>query len=194
MHTPRTLLCSLGHVTVARRYYACRGCGAKEIPFDRWAGLEANHHLTVHAKRLVTLAGSTWSFDQAADKLREFCGLRTSNDVIRAVCNEEGEAIRKWMNRAPEMKQAFDAADGVVEFSTDGLTVMRKMKEMPVDDFFAPGATVRPDGRLMNDMLLAEVKLAYSCDAPAPSPPLGRIKPCAATPAARSAEPGNHEH
>jgi branched-chain amino acid transport system substrate-binding protein len=40
----------------------------------------------------------------------------------------------------------------------DGLTVMRKMKEMPVDDFFAPGARVREDGRLMNDMLLAEVK------------------------------------
>jgi branched-chain amino acid transport system substrate-binding protein len=32
------------------------------------------------------------------------------------------------------------------------------MKEMPVDDFFASGAKVRPDGRLMNDMLLAEVK------------------------------------
>lgn len=41
---------------------------------------------------------------------------------------------------------------------TDGLTVMRKMKSMPVDDFFAPGAMIRPDGRLMNDMLLTEVK------------------------------------
>lgn len=40
----------------------------------------------------------------------------------------------------------------------DGLTVMRQMKAMPVDDFFAPGARVREDGRLMNDMLLAEVK------------------------------------
>jgi branched-chain amino acid transport system substrate-binding protein len=42
--------------------------------------------------------------------------------------------------------------------STDGLTVMRKMKSMTVDDFFAPGARIREDGRLMNDMLLAEVK------------------------------------
>ncbi len=40
----------------------------------------------------------------------------------------------------------------------DGLKVMRQMKAMPVDDFFAPGAKVREDGRLMNDMLLAEVK------------------------------------
>jgi branched-chain amino acid transport system substrate-binding protein len=35
---------------------------------------------------------------------------------------------------------------------------MRQMKAMPVDDFYAPGARVREDGRLMNDMLLAEVK------------------------------------
>ncbi|MDR3464896.1 MAG: ABC transporter substrate-binding protein [Xanthobacteraceae bacterium] len=42
--------------------------------------------------------------------------------------------------------------------STDGLTVMRRMKATPVDDFFAPGARIRDDGRLMNDMLLAEVK------------------------------------
>jgi len=42
--------------------------------------------------------------------------------------------------------------------STDGKTVMRKMKETPVNDFFAHGAKIRADGRLMNDMLLVEVK------------------------------------
>jgi branched-chain amino acid transport system substrate-binding protein len=40
----------------------------------------------------------------------------------------------------------------------DGLTVMRKMKATPVNDFFAPGARIRADGRLMNDMLLVEAK------------------------------------
>ncbi|OWJ77874.1 ABC transporter substrate-binding protein [Haematobacter genomosp. 1] len=42
--------------------------------------------------------------------------------------------------------------------SDSGKTVMAKMKEMPVDDFFAPGAMVRADGRLQNDMYLVEVK------------------------------------
>lgn len=42
--------------------------------------------------------------------------------------------------------------------TTDGVTVMRKMKELPLDDAFSPGAKIRPDGRLMNDMLLVEVK------------------------------------
>ncbi len=49
--------------------------------------------------------------------------------------------------------RAVEAANSV-----DGLTVMRKMKEIPVDDFFAPGARVRADGRLMNGYWLAEVK------------------------------------
>jgi branched-chain amino acid transport system substrate-binding protein len=40
----------------------------------------------------------------------------------------------------------------------DGLTVMRKMKATPVNDFFAPGGRIRADGRLMNDMLLVEAK------------------------------------
>ncbi|MFS2008838.1 ABC transporter substrate-binding protein [Azospirillum sp. CT11-132] len=42
--------------------------------------------------------------------------------------------------------------------SHDGLTVMRQMKATPLDDFFAPGATIRADGRLMNDQYLVEGK------------------------------------
>jgi branched-chain amino acid transport system substrate-binding protein len=42
--------------------------------------------------------------------------------------------------------------------TTDGLTVMNKMKELPVDDMFAHEATLRTDGRLMKDLYLAEVK------------------------------------
>ena len=40
----------------------------------------------------------------------------------------------------------------------DGPTVAAKMREMPVDDFFAPGGEVRADGRLVKDMYLVEVK------------------------------------
>jgi branched-chain amino acid transport system substrate-binding protein len=41
---------------------------------------------------------------------------------------------------------------------TDGLTVMRRMKSMPLDDFYAPDTRLRADGRLMNDMYLLEAK------------------------------------
>jgi branched-chain amino acid transport system substrate-binding protein len=39
-----------------------------------------------------------------------------------------------------------------------GDRVMAKMKELPVNDFMTSNAQLRPDGRLMRDMLLVEVK------------------------------------
>lgn len=42
--------------------------------------------------------------------------------------------------------------------SDDGTAVMADMKAFPVDDFFAHGATLRADGRLMNDLYLVEAK------------------------------------
>ena len=111
----------MGHVTVDRRYYACRHCKAKQTPLEEWAGIAGKHRLTPHARRMIVLAGSGCSFDQAAFNLKELTPLRVSNDVVRAVCDEEGLAIGKWVNSSPEPAKAFSAAKGVVEFSTDGL-------------------------------------------------------------------------
>ena len=36
--------------------------------------------------------------------------------------------------------------------------VVAKMRSLPVRDFYADGAMVRPDGRLVHDMYLAQVK------------------------------------
>ena len=38
--------------------------------------------------------------------------------------------------------------------------VMAKMREMPVDDFFAPGGRLREDGRMVHDMYVVQVKTA----------------------------------
>lgn len=72
---------------------------------------------------MVVLAGSGCSFDQASCNLKELSHLQLSNDVVRRVCDEEGQAIRQWMNDSPKPKETFDAAQGEVEFSTDGLTI-----------------------------------------------------------------------
>lgn len=42
--------------------------------------------------------------------------------------------------------------------STDGKVVVQKMRELPIDDFYARNATLRPDGTLVHDLLLAEIK------------------------------------
>ena len=117
------MLTSLGHVTVGRRYYACRSCRAKAVPWDVWAGLPDGHRLTIQARRVVTVAGTSWSFEQASARLAELCLLKVSNDVIRAVCDEEGEAARVWMNNSPEPAAVMARAEGEVEFYTDGVKV-----------------------------------------------------------------------
>ncbi len=113
----------IGQIAIPRRYYACRHCKAKQTPWEQWAGVDARHRITPHARRMVVLAGSGCSFDEASRNLKELSHLELSNDVVRRVCDEEGQAVRKWMNRSPEPKKVFDAAKGVVEFSTDGLMI-----------------------------------------------------------------------
>lgn len=117
------MLSSVGHIAIARRYYACRHCRAKQTPWESWAGVTGTHRVTPHARRMVVLAGSGCSFDEAERNLKELCHLQLSNDVVRRVSDEEGKAIQQWMNHSPEPKKSFDAAEGVVEFSTDGLKI-----------------------------------------------------------------------
>lgn len=40
----------------------------------------------------------------------------------------------------------------------DTMTVMAKMREMPINDFFAKNGKIRVDGRMVHDMYLAQVK------------------------------------
>jgi branched-chain amino acid transport system substrate-binding protein len=49
--------------------------------------------------------------------------------------------------------KAIQAAD-----TDDGATVATKMKELPINDFFAKGGKIRADGRMVHDMYLVQVK------------------------------------
>lgn len=120
---PKTFVSCIGEITVGRRYYASRDCQCREIPWDAWAGIPDGHKLTIQARRMVTLAGSAFSFDEASDKVRELCHLDVSNDVIRRVCDREGEAAAKWLSEAPESAAAMKEAAGEAEFYTDGVQV-----------------------------------------------------------------------
>ncbi|MBA4790257.1 MAG: ABC transporter substrate-binding protein [Rhizobiales bacterium] len=42
--------------------------------------------------------------------------------------------------------------------STEGDVVAAKMRELPIDDVFARNGSIRPDGRMIHDMYLAQVK------------------------------------
>jgi hypothetical protein len=106
---------------VQRRRYHCNACGGI-FPLDNWGGITA-HSLTAGARRLLTLAGTSWSFDRASRHLAEFAKITVCDDVIERVCQEEGERAKGWMERADAPATAFAKAKGQAEFSTDGVKV-----------------------------------------------------------------------
>jgi hypothetical protein len=89
---------------------------------DAWAGI-GKRMASDHARRVIVLAGSTWSFDQAASKLGELCQLKTSNDTVRAICDEEGERVGQWVRGDNASTGKLTQARGELEFSTDGTSV-----------------------------------------------------------------------
>lgn len=100
-------------------------------------------------------------------------GLTTANGLTftTAFYWDRDEASRVWSKRffertgrMPGMVQAgtYSAVLHYVRAmqaagTPDGKAVADKMRELPVDDFFAKGR-VREDGRMMHDMYLVEVK------------------------------------
>jgi branched-chain amino acid transport system substrate-binding protein len=103
----------------------------------------------------------------------EALGLTTANGLVftTAFYWDRDEASRVWSKRffertgrMPGMVQA-GTYSAVLHYlkameaagMADGKVVADKIRELPVDDFFAKGR-VREDGRMMHDMYLVEVK------------------------------------
>ncbi|HEY0218615.1 MAG TPA: ABC transporter substrate-binding protein [Afipia sp.] len=83
--------------------------------------------------------------------------------------DEETRAFAKRffarMNRMPHMGDAGDYSSTMHYLNAikaagtdDAKTVMAKMREMPVNDFFAKNGRIREDGRFVHDMYVYEVK------------------------------------
>ena len=109
-------------------------------------------------------------------------GLDKAKGLISttAYYHDRNKASRDWADRyfkrtgkMPGMIQA-SVYSSVLHYlravkatgKADGAAVAAKMRETPLDDFFAPGAKIREDGRLMNDLYLIEVKAPAASKAP----------------------------
>lgn len=108
-------------------------------------------------------------------------GLKLANGLVftTAFYWDRDDASRAWSKRffdrtgrMPGMVQA-GTYSSVLHYlkavkaagTIDGKAVSDKMRELPVDDFFAKGR-VRQDGRMVHDMYLVEVKTAAESKAP----------------------------
>ena len=105
-----------------RRYYGCRHCGHKQVPWDVWAGVDYRQ-ITPYARKLVVLVASMCSFDRSAEKLKQLCRMQINNDTIRRIADEEGQRVQSWLANAAEAVTPLQAGKGEWEFYTDGTTV-----------------------------------------------------------------------
>lgn len=86
---------------------------------------------------------------------------------------EWSERFHERTNRMPTMAQAgtYSAAmhylSAIEAAETDAAeAVMEKMKEMPINDFFATDGKIREDGRMVHDMYLVQVKTPEESEGP----------------------------
>lgn len=116
-----------------------------------------------------TLAGMlVWITDVKSMGLQQAQGLVLTN----AFYWDRDEQTRAWskrffekMKRMPHMGDAGDYSSTMhylkamaAAGTTDAEAVMKKMKETPVNDFFAKNGKIREDGRMVHDMYVYQVK------------------------------------
>lgn len=116
-----------------------------------------------------TLAGMlVWITDVKSMGLQQAQGLVLTN----AFYWDRDDDTRAWskrfyakMKRMPHMGDAGDYSSTIhylkaiaAAGTTDAAAVMKKMKETPINDFFAKGGRIREDGRMVHDMYVYQVK------------------------------------
>lgn len=87
----------LGKVGLRRSYYHCRQCRAGISLWDVMLGLGADT-FTPGAREIVTLAGATHSFREAAERaLPRMCGLQVSESSVERTTEGVGQRLRKLL-------------------------------------------------------------------------------------------------
>lgn len=108
-------------MTLRRVYYRCSRCTDGGYALDERLGIQGKY--SPDARRLICLAGGSWSYEVAAERLGEMCGVTVSDTTVREVCQAEGAKMAAWQRTAAEVRGEFETAAGDVEFTTDGTMV-----------------------------------------------------------------------
>jgi len=129
-------------VQLRRVYFDCGRCAAGEYAADARLGIEGGQ--TRQARRLLCLAGTSWSFAASSANLREMCGLDVAANTVRNVCQAEAGRVEHWQANAPQATAHYAKTSGEIEFLTDGTCVntTEGWKEMRLGVF-----TKRPCGQ-----------------------------------------------
>ena len=131
------VLTAVGGIDLSRLHLVCVSPARRDSvqPLDDRLGLTES--LTESARRLLGLAGASWSFGSASRHLKTFCGLDASDEFIRRVAESAVKKPAVWMDESPAATGAFEVASGEAEFETDGTTVntTERWKEVKIGIF-----------------------------------------------------------
>lgn len=76
-------------------------------------------YLSPRVLRLACRLAGDGSFDVAAERLDELCGITISGETLRRHCPVAAEAMKQWLRTQPNAMTPFREAKGEVEVQTD---------------------------------------------------------------------------
>jgi hypothetical protein len=158
------VLSVVGALELARTYFVCGACRDGGCPLDERLGITG--YVSVEARRLLCLAGGSWSFDQACEHLHALAGLDVSDELIRRVTLGEGPKLAAFAVADATVASEFAAAVGDVEFETDAVKVntTEKWKDAKIGIFAKRPRGVSASAAEWADRVLPKptVRLAFA--------------------------------
>jgi len=91
------LLTTLGQVPLARSFYQCEHCRQGRFPDDQRLDI-VNTAYSPGVRRLMARAGSQTQFEQAAEDLLCYAGLKVDAREIERVAEEAGRQVEQWLS------------------------------------------------------------------------------------------------
>ena len=113
----REVLTAFGPLTLTRRHFGCPACVTAGYPADGLLGLDG--YLSPRVLRLACRLTGDQSFDVAADRLHESCGILVNGETLRRHCTAAATAMAEWTRTQPAAAEPFRAAAGEVEILVD---------------------------------------------------------------------------
>ena len=131
-HRAKTFQTLFGSLELHRAYYHCRHCHRGEVPYDQVQGLGSRGVSVPLAKRVVELTCDI-PFGKSQSKLESLVGCRLSENTLRRITQEVGQAadgieqqaarqVRQDRDALPQLQQGrlYVEADGVMVHFTNG--------------------------------------------------------------------------
>jgi hypothetical protein len=150
-------------VTLRRRSLRCGSCGTTASPLDDRLGIAG--FLSPQATRLACLAAASWSFDVASRRLEELAGVRLDDETIRRYVHRAADELAGRREAAPP-RAAFAAAEGEVEFLTDGVMAPSRAgwRELKLAVYLKrpPGEPAEPEGWADRELPGLTASVAYA--------------------------------